>query len=229
MRFDRMRWSFVEATAYVKRIRLNRMRYFVFQCIWIRLQPCRTRLSDDRSPIFDERRIRAGWVKALSGRGDRLTGRPIPWLFNDGLEELDVATTGRYGRSGDYVAGVPLARSGAGLLQTYRFIIEQDLCAGALVEVLPGLGGRSRPLMLLYPHARVLSSRVRTFGDFLVEHLARAPATQPAGTRAIRAGASRQARRLQSRTPTVEQRSCVGATSAGRGGGLRSAAGLDVQ
>lgn len=42
-----------------------------------RVQLCRTRLSDDRSPIFDERRIRAGWVKSLSGRGDRLTGRPI--------------------------------------------------------------------------------------------------------------------------------------------------------
>jgi len=33
MRFDRMRWSFVETIFSVKRIRLNRMRYFVFQCI----------------------------------------------------------------------------------------------------------------------------------------------------------------------------------------------------
>ncbi|WDR88399.1 hypothetical protein OR986_21080 [Burkholderia ambifaria] len=35
MRFDRMRCSFVEAPTRVKRIRLNRVRYFVFQCIWI--------------------------------------------------------------------------------------------------------------------------------------------------------------------------------------------------
>ena len=119
------------------------------------------------------------------------SGRAIPWLFNDGSEGIDVATTGSYGTSGDYLAGVTLARSGAGLFQTYRFIVEQDLRAGTLVEVLPGLGGRSRPFMLLYPHARFLSSRVRVFVDFLVEHLARAPATQPAGTRAKRAGASR--------------------------------------
>lgn len=82
------------------------------------------------------------------------SGRTIPWLFNDGSDEIDVATTGSYGTSGDYLAGVTLARSGAGLFQTYRFIVEQDLRAGTLVEVLPGLGGRSRPFMLLYPHAR---------------------------------------------------------------------------
>jgi DNA-binding transcriptional LysR family regulator len=41
--------------------------------------------------------------------------------------------------------------------------------------VLSGQGGRSRPFMLLYPHARYLSSRVRVFVDFLVEHLEQAP------------------------------------------------------
>lgn len=35
MRFDRMRRSFRLTTTHVKRIRLNRIRYFVFQCIWI--------------------------------------------------------------------------------------------------------------------------------------------------------------------------------------------------
>ncbi|POM21338.1 LysR family transcriptional regulator [Burkholderia cepacia] len=119
------------------------------------------------------------------------SGRPVPWLFNDVTEEVDVATTGSYGTSGDYLGGVTLARSGAGLFQTYRFIVEQDLRAGTLVEVLPGLGGRSRPFVLLYPHARFLSSRVRVFVDFLVEHLERAPTRQPVGPRAKRAGGSR--------------------------------------
>lgn len=84
-----------------------------------------------------------------------------------------------------------LARSGAGLFQTYRFIVEQDLRAGTLVEILPGLGGRSRPFMLLYPHARFLSSRVRVFVDFLVEHLERAPVKQAKPARTRRAGAKR--------------------------------------
>ena len=103
------------------------------------------------------------------------SGRPIPWLFNDGSAEIEIATNGGYGASGDVLAGVTLARSGAGLFQTYRFIVERDLREGTLKEVLSGQGGRSRPFMLLYPHARYLSSRVRVFVDFLIEHLAQAP------------------------------------------------------
>jgi len=103
------------------------------------------------------------------------SGRPIPWLFNDGTAEIEIATTGGYGTSGDVLAGVTLARSGAGLFQTYRFIVERDLREGTLAEVLSGQGERSRPFMLLYPHARYLSSRVRVFVDFLVEHLEQAP------------------------------------------------------
>jgi DNA-binding transcriptional LysR family regulator len=67
-----------------------------------------------------------------------------------------------------------LGRSGAGLVQTYRYILEKDLKSGELVEVLPQFGGSSRPFILLYPHARHLSLRVRTFVDFLVEQLATA-------------------------------------------------------
>lgn len=103
------------------------------------------------------------------------SGRPIPWLFNDGSAEIEIATNGGYGASGDVLAGVTLARSGAGLFQTYRFIVERDLREGTLKEVLSGQGGRSRPFMLLYPHARYLSSRVRVFVDFLIEQLEQAP------------------------------------------------------
>ena len=103
------------------------------------------------------------------------SGRTIPWLFNDGSAETEIATTGGYSTSGDVLAGVTLARSGAGLFQTYRFIVERDLREGTLTEVLSAQGGQSRPFILLYPHARYLSSRVRVFVDFLVEHLEQAP------------------------------------------------------
>jgi DNA-binding transcriptional LysR family regulator len=103
------------------------------------------------------------------------SGRNIPWTFDDGAGESDVVTKGGYGTSGDVLSGVTLARSGAGLFQTYRFIVEQDLRDGRLVEVLHDQGGSSRPFVLIYPHGRYLSSRVRVFVDFLVEHLAQAP------------------------------------------------------
>ncbi|SEJ82088.1 LysR family transcriptional regulator [Paraburkholderia diazotrophica] len=99
------------------------------------------------------------------------TGRNLPWLFTREGEELEMMTRGGYSTSGDVLAGVTLARHGAGLFQTYRFVADRDLEDGALCEVLTPYGGRTRPFVLLYPHARHLSSRVRCFVDFLMEKL----------------------------------------------------------
>jgi DNA-binding transcriptional LysR family regulator len=100
------------------------------------------------------------------------TGRRIPWTFQVDGKDLDLTTPGSYCCSEDVLGVATLARSGAGLVQTYRYILEKDLKSGELVELLPQFGGSSRPFILLYPHARHLSLRVRTFVDFLVEQLA---------------------------------------------------------
>jgi DNA-binding transcriptional LysR family regulator len=42
------------------------------------------------------------------------------------------------------------------------------LADGTLVEVLQPFAGRSRPVSLMYPHGRLLPSRVRVFVDFLM-------------------------------------------------------------
>ena len=101
------------------------------------------------------------------------TGRKIPWPFQVDGKTVDLSTSGGYTCSEDVLGIVTLARSGAGIVQTYRFIVEQDLKSGALRELLPRHGGTSRPFILLYPHARHLSLRVRTFVDFLIGQLAR--------------------------------------------------------
>ena len=99
------------------------------------------------------------------------TGRNLAWtLIQDG-ESCEILTEGGYGTSGDVLAGVTLARHGAGLFQTYRFIVAEDLAKGTLTEVLKPYAGSSRPFLLLYPHGRYLSSRVRVFVDFLIEKL----------------------------------------------------------
>lgn len=95
------------------------------------------------------------------------TGRRIPWLFRDGATTVELATTGPFTCSDDVLGIVTLARHGGGIAQTYRFIVEQDLARGDLVELLPENGGTSRPFYLLYPHARHLPLRVRTFVEFL--------------------------------------------------------------
>ena len=109
------------------------------------------------------------------------SGRNLAWTFLDETGETDVLTHGSYGTTGDALAGVTLARSGAGLFQTYRFIVENDLREGRLVEVLKDRGGCSRPFILLYPHARYLSLRVRVFVDFLVEQLGQKPVRRGRG------------------------------------------------
>jgi DNA-binding transcriptional LysR family regulator len=99
------------------------------------------------------------------------TGRKIPWTFQVDGKRTDVATSGAYTCSEDFLAMATLARSGAGIAQVYRFIVEEDLRDGRLVEVLAQHGGAARPFILLYPHARHLSLRVRTFVEFLTAEL----------------------------------------------------------
>lgn len=96
------------------------------------------------------------------------TGKRIPWPFIRDGKQIDVVTEGGLCCSEDVLGIVTLARSGAGVVQTYRFIVAQDLASGALVELLPQHGGASRPFILLYPHARHLSLRVRTFVDLIL-------------------------------------------------------------
>jgi DNA-binding transcriptional LysR family regulator len=96
------------------------------------------------------------------------TGRRIPWPLTRNGKVEDVVTQGGLCCAEDVLGIVTLARAGAGLVQTYRFIVERDLAQGELVELLPQHGGTSRPFYLLYPHARHLPLRVRTFVDFLL-------------------------------------------------------------
>jgi DNA-binding transcriptional LysR family regulator len=96
------------------------------------------------------------------------TGRRISWLFTEDGKEREIFAESRYCIAGDLLGGITLAKHGAGLFQTYRFLVEQDLADGTLVEVLQAYGGRSRPFTLLYPHGRYLPLRVRVFIDFLM-------------------------------------------------------------
>ena len=96
------------------------------------------------------------------------SGRAIPWLFRRDGQELELQTAGGYACSDDVTAGATLARHGAGVFQAYRFVVEEDLRAGRLVELLQDFGGRSRPHSLLYPHRRFVPLRVRVFVDYLL-------------------------------------------------------------
>jgi DNA-binding transcriptional LysR family regulator len=97
------------------------------------------------------------------------SGRRISWLFQENGDDREVISDGGYSCSDDVLGGVTLAKHGAGVFQTYKFIVEKELADGSLVEVLQPYAGRSRPYTLLYPHGRYVPQRVRAFVDFLLQ------------------------------------------------------------
>lgn len=95
------------------------------------------------------------------------TGRPMPWIFREGDKDIEYPFNSRIRCYEDVLACVTLARHGAGLFQIYHFIAEEYERNGDLVEVLKPYSGRTRKFSILYPHNRHLSSKVRSFVDFL--------------------------------------------------------------
>lgn len=102
------------------------------------------------------------------------SGQPVPWVLRDTTgRDVEAPTQGRLRCADDILGPVTLARAGAGLLQTYRFIVEDDLRSGVLQELLPAHAGASRPFSLLYPAHRHMPLRVRVLVDFIVQRLAK--------------------------------------------------------
>ncbi|AZN68494.1 LysR family transcriptional regulator [Acinetobacter haemolyticus] len=99
------------------------------------------------------------------------TGKSVPWLFKVNNQIHEYTTKGSLHCLDDILGTVTLAKHGAGLLQTYRFIVAQDIQNGQFVELLHPFAGASRPFSLVYPSQKYASAHIRTFIDFLITHL----------------------------------------------------------
>lgn len=99
------------------------------------------------------------------------SGLPIPWLLREDGQEIEWPIRGGIRCSDDILGPVSLARASAGLVQTFRFIVEDDLREGRLKEVLQRYGGAMRAFSLLYPANRHMPQRVRVLVDFLLQRL----------------------------------------------------------
>jgi DNA-binding transcriptional LysR family regulator len=100
-----------------------------------------------------------------------VTGQDIAWLLRESGKAFEFETRGRIRFIGDSLGLVTAAVGGAGVTQTYRFMVEQDLASGKLKEVLLNFAGASRPFSILYPPNRHMPRRVRVLIDFLLLHL----------------------------------------------------------
>lgn len=109
-------------------------------------------------------------------------GQPVPWLFRENGADIELPTQGSIACAEHLLAAVTLARHGGGVLQTYRFIVEDDLTRGNLVELLAEFGGRSRPFSLIHAGGPHMPLRLRVFIDFLVDAFRRNPSLSPAET-----------------------------------------------
>lgn len=99
------------------------------------------------------------------------SGQRVPWSFRHEGADVDLHTAGGLACSGDILATITLARHGGGLVQVPRFMVEDDLRAGTLVEVMQAHAGRTRTFSLLYPADRHMPSRVRVLMEFLLRRM----------------------------------------------------------
>jgi DNA-binding transcriptional LysR family regulator len=94
------------------------------------------------------------------------TGRVLPWTFSPGPTSFVPPAKVRC--SDDVLATVTLARAGVGLIQTYDFLVHEDVERGKLQEVLRDYRGGKRPFSLVYPQSQKLGAAARTLADFLL-------------------------------------------------------------
>jgi DNA-binding transcriptional LysR family regulator len=66
-----------------------------------------------------------------------------------------------------------VALQGQGVFLAPSFLVEEDLQAGRLIEILPEWQPVEMNINALYPHRNQLSSKVRIFIDLMAEHFAR--------------------------------------------------------
>ncbi|MEO0981968.1 MAG: LysR family transcriptional regulator [Pseudomonadota bacterium] len=68
-----------------------------------------------------------------------------------------------------------LAKRGAGVLMSPRFVVAGELASGDLVEILPGAPDFDLGLYAVYLERRHVSGKVRAFVDFMADHCRRTP------------------------------------------------------
>jgi DNA-binding transcriptional LysR family regulator len=93
------------------------------------------------------------------------TGRAVPWQFLRDGEEVDWPPVSALEVTEDALGVVSLAEAGLGICQTFRYIAQERLERGVLMEVLPELKGRSRPFSLIYTPQRRMTAAARAFID----------------------------------------------------------------
>ncbi|WP_207476900.1 LysR family transcriptional regulator [Arenibaculum pallidiluteum] len=96
------------------------------------------------------------------------------WGFDGPAGHVSVRVSGALrANSGEALAAAALR--GQGIVRLPTFIVGEDLKAGRLVPLMPGYQPPGTTISALYPHARHLAAKVRSFVDFLVARFGETP------------------------------------------------------
>ena len=98
------------------------------------------------------------------------SGKPAPWTFINEGEKIFADVQGTITCKDDYLSTLILAKFGAGLMQVYRFTVENELKTGQLVEVLKPYNQTTRPFYLLYPKSNYQSSKLKAFINYMLSN-----------------------------------------------------------
>lgn len=125
------------------------------------------------SPAYVQARGVPAAPEALAGHAlvhdDNLRGARR-WPFRQGEREVRVEVK-PVAAVNSARAVLTLVEAGMGLALLPRFVAAPSLAEGRLVQVLREWGSATFPVQLVFPHAHLLSARVRSFADHLIEAL----------------------------------------------------------
>jgi DNA-binding transcriptional LysR family regulator len=96
------------------------------------------------------------------------TTSPPDWRFADGSREIRVASTPRF-TTNSADAAIQYAEQGGGLVRVMAYQAAAAIKAGRLKIVLAKFEQPALPIHIVYPTSRLLSAKVRTFIDLVVE------------------------------------------------------------
>jgi DNA-binding transcriptional LysR family regulator len=96
------------------------------------------------------------------------TTSPPDWRVADGSREIRVASTPRF-TTNSADAAIQYAEQGGGLVRVMAYQAAAAIKAGRLKIVLAKFEQPALPIHIVYPTSRLLSAKVRTFIDLVVE------------------------------------------------------------
>jgi DNA-binding transcriptional LysR family regulator len=103
----------------------------------------------------------------------REAASPTRWTFARGRRSVTVVVAGRFTANSQELAR-EAALAGLGVVNLSRFVVEDDVRRGELVQLLPAWSVPAGELHILYPGQRLLGSSARAVIDVLIERLSAA-------------------------------------------------------